>query len=167
MTDERQGDALWDALETMPRDGGIVFRHYSLDPTARRAVFEQVRHVARRRGLMLLLAGPPSQARIWGADGAHGRFSRIKAGTMILSAPVHDGAELRRARHADLIFVSPVFATRSHPGVKGLGMAGFRPLLAQSGKPVIALGGMNARRAERVMKSGAYGWAAIDGLTPR
>jgi thiamine-phosphate pyrophosphorylase len=167
MTDERHGDSLWRALEAMPRDGGVVFRHYSLDPAPRRALFERVKRIARRRGLTLLLAGRPSQARIWGADGAHGRFSRIGAGTMILSAPVHDTAELRDAHHADLIFVSPVFATRSHPGAKGLGIAGFQTLLAQTNKPVIALGGMDARRARRLMTSGAHGWAAIDGLTPR
>src|SRR5439155_26981070 len=30
MTDERQGDGLWAALERMPRGAGVVFRHYSL-----------------------------------------------------------------------------------------------------------------------------------------
>ena len=167
MTDERQGDALWDALAAMPRDGGVVFRHYRLPPAERRALFDRVRRIARRRGLMLLLAGPPALARAWGADGAHGRFSRNGAGTMILSAPAHDAAELRRARHADLVFVSPVFSTRSHPGARGLGLAGFRTLRARATMPVIALGGMNARHARRLRISGAYGWAAIDGLTPR
>lgn len=167
MTDERQGQSLWRALEAMPRDGGVVFRHYGLRPTDRRALFDRVKRITRRRGLMLLLAGPPSQASAWGADGAHGHFSRVAASTMILSAPVHDGIELHHARHADLIFLSPVFATRSHPGAKGLGLAGFRALLPRSGKPVIALGGMDARRARRLMAAGAYGWAAIDGLTPR
>lgn len=166
MTDERQGERLWRALGAMPRNGGIVFRHYGLAPTARRALFDRVRQVARRRGLMLLLAAPPPQARAWGADGAHGRFSRIGAGAMILSASVHDAAELRAARHADLVFVSPVFATRSHPGARPLGLPAFAALCARARMPVIALGGMNARRAKRLKARGAYGWAAIDGLTP-
>ena len=43
MTDERQGDALWSALERLPRGAGVVFRHYSLPAAARRAA---VRHFA-------------------------------------------------------------------------------------------------------------------------
>lgn len=167
MTDERQGDLLWRALDALPRGSGIVFRHYSLSPSARRMLFDRVKRVARRRGLMLLLAGPPSRAAAWGADGAHGRFSRIGAGPMIVSRPVHDAAELRAAHHADIVFISPVFATRSHPGGKVLGLGGFAALLAQAPMPAIALGGLDARRAKRLLAMGAYGWAGIDGLTPQ
>ncbi len=167
MTDERQGDALWCALDALPRGTGVVFRHYSLSPADRRTMFDRVRRIARRRGLTLLLAGSPAQAAAWGADGAHGRFSRIGAGRMLLSAPVHDAAELRAARHADLVFISPVFPTRSHPGGRSLGPARFATLLAQAHMPVIALGGVDAKRAKRLIAMGAHGWAAIDGLTPR
>jgi len=167
MTDERQGDALWRALDALPRGSGIIFRHYSLPAAARRALFDRVRRIAGRRGLTLLLAGPPSRAAAWGADGAHGRFSRVGAGTMLLSAPVHHAAELRAARHADLVFVSPVFPTRSHPGGKTLGLRGFAALLAKADMPVVALGGIDARRGQRLIAMGAYGWAGIDGLTRR
>src|SRR5690348_8595128 len=47
MTDERQGDALWEALERLPRGAGIVFRHYGLSAGERRRLFEQVRKAAR------------------------------------------------------------------------------------------------------------------------
>jgi thiamine-phosphate pyrophosphorylase len=166
MTDERQGEAMWRALDGLPRGSGIVFRHYGLSSVARRALFDRVRRIARRRGLILLLAGPPAQASAWGADGAHGRFSRIGAATMLISTPVHDAAELRAARHADLIFVSPIFPTRSHPGGKVLGPRGFAALLAQARVPVVALGGIDAKRGRRLMAMGACGWAGIDGLTP-
>jgi hypothetical protein len=63
MTDERMGDALWRALERLPRGAGVVFRHYRLPPVERRALFERVRAVARRRGLRLLLGGPERLAR--------------------------------------------------------------------------------------------------------
>ena len=54
MTDERQGDALWSALERLPRGAGIVFRHYTLARRERRLLFDRVRRVARRRGLLLV-----------------------------------------------------------------------------------------------------------------
>src|SRR5690606_18916823 len=74
MTDERIGEAaLLRAVARLPRGAAVVVRHYRLDAAARRALFGAVRRIARRRGLVLLLAGPPAQARCWGAQGHHGR----------------------------------------------------------------------------------------------
>ena len=153
MTDERQGEGLWAALERLPRGGGIVFRHYSLDRPERRALFEKVRAAARRRGLVLLVAGLP----LPGADGVHGR-----RGAGLRSASVHNLRELKAAERAgaDLVFLSPVFATRSHPGAKPLGPRRFALLAHQAKVPVIALGGMDAEKAQ--VLGGAYGWAGID-----
>ena len=67
-----------------------------------------------------------------------------------------------RAR-ASAVLLSPVFATRSHPDGRVLGPVRFRLLAGRSAVPVIALGGMTARRARAL---GASGWAAIDGLAP-
>ena len=162
MTDERQGDALWNALERLPCGAGIVFRHNRLAPTERRALFDRVRRIARRRGLVLLLAGTPQLADAWGADGSHGRGPAREGG--LRSAAVHDLAEIRAAERngADFLFLSPVFVTRSHPGARLLGALGFGRLARRTHLPVIALGGMNARRGRRLERLGAYGWAGID-----
>lgn len=155
MTDERQGESLIDAVARFPEGAGIVFRHYGLAESERRALFDRVRGA--HSGL-LLLAGPAEQARVWGADGSHGRGQ----GSGLRSAPAHDLAEIRAAEAAgaDLVFLSPVFATRSHPGREALGEERFRQLAGQTALPVIALGGMTAARAKSL--SGAYGWAGID-----
>jgi thiamine-phosphate pyrophosphorylase len=63
---------------------------------------------------------------------------------------------------ADLVFVSPVFATRSHPGARALGRTRFRSLVRDCPVPLIALGGMDARNARSL---GTYGWAGIDAWT--
>ena len=65
------------------------------------------------------------------------------------------------ASQADGIFLSPVFATASHPGADTLGVAGFHALARDSSVPVIALGGMNAARARELAWPR---WGAIDGL---
>lgn len=157
MTDERLGDRLFEALSRLPDDGGVVFRHYSLADRARRTLFERVR--AAHPGL-LLLAGPAGLAAAWGADGSHGRGS----GEDLRSAPVHSYAEIRAAERtgAGLLFLSPVFATRSHPEAKSLGLARFAWLARRTALPVIALGGMTEARGRRLASFGAYGWAAID-----
>ena len=156
MTDERQGEGLWRALEMLPRGAGIVFRHYGLPERDRRARFEKVRRVARRRRLMLLLAGGGGR---WRADGRHGG-----RGPGIRSASAHTLGEVRAAEQAGahLLFVSPVFATRSHPGARTLGRVRLGLLARQTRLPVIALGGMDADRARTLRGLGIYGWAGID-----
>jgi thiamine-phosphate pyrophosphorylase len=162
ITDERMGeDGLWSALDRLPRGSGIIFRHYrTLD---RRALFERVRSIARRRGLVLLLAGTPREAVGWRADGAHGRSPHLRASRPLLrTAPAHDARELARRGGAHAVLVSPVFATRSHPSARGLGPLRFGMLAQRARLPLIALGGMNRLRFGRLVPLGAHGWAAID-----
>ena len=156
MTDERLGGGLLAAVARLPEEAGIVFRHYSLPEGERRILFDRVRAAA--RGRLLLLAGPAELAQAWGADGSHGRGP----GEGLRSAPAHDLAEIRAAEAAgaDLIFLSPVFPTSSHPGVQPLRPERFAALACETSLPVIALGGMNAERAKGLV--GAYGWAGID-----
>lgn len=157
MTDERQGEGLWQALEALPSGSGVVFRHYSLAPHERKSVFARLRALANRKRLLLVAAGP----QLLGADGTHGRHPR-KPGKQLKTAPVHGLREIRAAEAAGamLLFLSPVFPTRSHPGAKPLGRVRFAALARQTKLPVIALGGMDERRARSLV--GAYGWAAID-----
>jgi len=80
---------------------------------------------------------------------------------------VHDLAEAEAARTegADYLVVGPVFATASHPGKAPLGVTGLRAIArAAGGVPVIAIGGITVDRVPEVMKSGAYGVAAIRAL---
>ena len=158
MTDERQGDALLDAVARLSAGAGIVFRHYGLPEPERRVLFDRVRAIARANGLTLFLAGSAAQALAWCADGSHGRGR----GFGLRTAPAHDLREIRAAERAgaDLVFLSPVFATRSHPAARPLGAARFRLLTRRTHLPVVALGGMNRARAQTLR--GAYGWAGID-----
>jgi len=156
MTDERQGESLWEALERLPRGAGIVFRHYGLPAVERRRLFARVRKVIRRKRLLLLGA----EMRFLGADGVHNGCGRAAFRT----ASAHNHAELKAAERggAALVFVSPVFATRSHPGGKPLGRVRFGLLARQARIPIIALGGMDSRRWRSLKALGAYGWAGID-----
>jgi thiamine-phosphate pyrophosphorylase len=152
MTDERQGDGLWEALERLPRGSGVVFRHYSLAPAERRRLFDQVRLVARRRRLLLLAGGDGLRG-----DGVHGG-----RGGGFRSASAHNLRELKSAERsgAKLVFLSPAFPTRSHPGARALGAVRFGLVSSQARIPVIALGGVDARKALRLPN--IYGWAGID-----
>jgi thiamine-phosphate pyrophosphorylase len=167
MTDERiADDILLDAVARLPRGSGILFRHYSLKPDKRRELFERVRRLARRRRLVLFLAGSERSAIRWRCDGFHGR-TRRKPTRLLRSAPVHNVPEMRAAERsgAHLLFLSPMFPTRSHPGSVTLGRIGFSRLARQTRLPVIALGGVSEAKARHLGALGAFGWAAIDGLS--
>jgi thiamine-phosphate pyrophosphorylase len=161
MTDERIVD-LRGAIERLPRGSGIVFRHPGLLYDERRALFDEVRLIARRHRHVLLLADTPRLAQAWRADGAHHRSMLKSRG--LRSVAVHSVAEkimALRAR-ADLMFISPVFRTRSHPGQDPLGPVRLALLAGSHRSQTIALGGMNARRAKSLARLKLYGWAAID-----
>jgi thiamine-phosphate pyrophosphorylase len=150
MTDERQGEGLWEALERLPKGAGIVFRHHGLGRGERRRLFERVRKVARQRGLLLLAAGRGLRA-----DGAHGPPRGV-------GRSVHSLRELKTAERsgARLVFLSPAFATRSHPGARPLGPVRFGLIARHARVPVIALGGVDALKARRLPH--IHGWAGID-----
>jgi len=161
LTDPRQGEALWQALERMPRGGGVIFRHYGV--ADRQALFRRVQAIARRRRLVLLLAGPPKLAAAWRADGSYGADRRRQSRRSPVKAiSAHNRSELHAAASsgATMVLLSPVFPTRSHPGARTLGRTRFSALARESKLPVIALGGMDGRRARSLP---AYGWAGIDG----
>lgn len=154
------GDALWNALDRVPRGGGVIFRHYSLDLAARRALYQRVEQVARRRRLVLIAAGTNHLGRR--CAGTHGRIFKQCVG--IKSWPAHhkrDVVAARRAR-ADVILISPVFRTRSHPGKAALGLARAALLARDTAIPAIALGGIKQDTMQSLKTAGFYGWAGID-----
>ena len=167
VSDARNDAALECALARLPRGSGLIFRHYHLPPDERRARFDLLARIARRRGHWIALSGTARQARQWRADAAYGSPASLSRGLALPRlVTAHSMAEIARARRAraEAIVLSPVFATRSHPGRKPLGLLAFRLLARRSGCPAIALGGMNAARAKVL---GSSPWAAIDGLVPK
>jgi thiamine-phosphate pyrophosphorylase len=158
VSDARNDAVLEQALRRLPRGSGLIFRHYHLPPTERRARFGALRRIARARGHLAFLSADARTARAWQADGAYGPAALLAPGPALPRlVTAHALRELRAAR-VDAFVLSPVFATRSHPGGKTLGPLRFRMLARQA--PVIALGGMTARRGARLSTA----WAAIDGL---
>jgi thiamine-phosphate pyrophosphorylase len=151
ISDARNDAVLEQALCRLPRGSGFIYRHYHLPEAERRARFDRLLRIARSNGHLVALAGNRAQARRWRADLAYG-----SAGQLV---PIHSLRELRRAHRGEAVLLSPVFPTRSHPGGKVLGPLRWRLIAAHAKVPVIALGGMNPRRARRLK---AAHWAGID-----
>ncbi|MCO4090798.1 MAG: thiamine phosphate synthase [Sphingorhabdus sp.] len=163
MTDARFGDDQLRAIQHLPARSGVVFRHYDLATQQRRILFAQVLRICRRRGHILLLAGDARTALRWHADGFHQR-SRGHTG-LLHSAPVHNAREIADVKRSrpDLLFLSPLFDTNSHPGARPLGPLMFLRLAKLAGpKRIIALGGMTRQSANMLGPRMIHGWAAID-----
>jgi len=166
LSDVRNDAALEAALARLPRGSGFIYRHYHLPPEARAARYYALAKLARRRGHCVILADSAQTASEWGADGSYGAPRALdprRAGLLRLAA-AHSLREIGDANRAgaDAVLLSPVFPTRSHPGARALGPLRFRLLAALSDAPVIALGGMTQKRADRLQWPH---WAAIDGLS--
>lgn len=160
MSDARNDAVLATALRRLPRGSGLIFRHYHLSKGERRARFAALRRIARQRGHLAFLSGDTRMARAWKADGAYGPAALLASGPALPRlVTAHSLRDLRG--RADAFVLSPVFPTRSHPGGAMLGTARFRLLASQAAGPVIALGGMTAKRAVKLRTA----WAAIDGLS--
>jgi thiamine-phosphate pyrophosphorylase len=162
ISDARNDAGLERALARLPRGSGLVFRHYHLAPTERRARFERLRRIAKRHGHCIFLSADARTARAWRADGAYGSAQSLATGPALPRLVTAHSVREMRATRADAVMLSPVFATRSHPGAESLGSVRFRLLARLAAVPVIALGGMTARSAAAYK---LQRWAAIDGLS--
>jgi thiamine-phosphate pyrophosphorylase len=158
MTDERAD--LWAAVRRLPPGAGVVFRHHATDAAERRRLFARLRRTTRAKRLVLVRAGTMP---LRGEMGVHGRHGRG-----LMTWPAHDRGEALAGRHAGaaLLFVSPVYPTRSHPGAPALGPAQSARLGRGLGVGLIALGGMDPRRFRTLRRLGFTGWAAIDAWSP-
>lgn len=171
MTDARLDGQLHRAIAALPPRSGIIVRHDHLKPRDRHALFLTVRRKAQARGIMVFLAGNAVAAKRWGADGVHLRAHPVRQAEQArkmglkISTPVHDRHQAVQARAAkvDAALISPVFATRSHPDARAIGVAGFARLAKMMPSVhALALGGMTNARFTRLRGHGADGWAAID-----
>lgn len=166
ISDERNDAVLEDALRRLPRGSGFIYRHYHLPPAERIARYWQMERVAHARDHMVILADSAMTAREWGADGIYGAPLALYPTNcdLITLATAHNAHEIAAAnrKRADAVLLSPAFPTASHPGAPHLGPVRFRMLARLAQMPVIALGGMDQRTADRLQWPL---WAAIDGLS--
>lgn len=166
-------------------NAGVVIRER--DEAKRRALAFALTPLCRRRRVALLVANDARLARAVGAAGVHlseeiarhgllsplalaRKGSRLRS-RAILSIAAHSAGALARAiaLGADIVLLSPAFATPSHPDAKPIGPIRFA-LMARAARrrhadlSVFALGGVSDANAQRLMRAGADGFAAIGAL---
>jgi thiamine-phosphate pyrophosphorylase len=146
---------------------GVVFRHDAV--ADRLALGQRLAALCRERRLALSVAGDWRVAAALRA-GMHVRGGRrpgvAPRHMKILTSSGHGVAELLRARRrgAGCVFLSPAFATRSHPGAQALGPVRWG-LIARRGGGAAALGGVDGRSVRRLPRLWCRGAGAIGALS--
>jgi thiamine-phosphate pyrophosphorylase len=163
MTDDRDAD--WAAAaRRLPYGSVVVMR--ARDAKRRRALAEELCGLA-----TLLIADDPALAQSVGAAGLHLPERRMKEALhwrthhpdWIITSSAHSLKALMGAHILDAVFLSPVFATASHPGAGPLTPPRAALIASRSPVPVYALGGVTARNAA-LLAPAFSGIAAIGSL---
>jgi thiamine-phosphate pyrophosphorylase len=165
--DDRLPDPLG-AVRALPRGSMVVARARRSD--AREHLARAILDIARTRYLFVLIADDAALAARLGADGLH--LPEAKAHEAAHWRALHSNWLITVSSHgsvcvpdaANAVFLSNVFATRSHAGREGLGPLRAATFAAQIRKPVYALGGIDAQNALRLPRVFA-GIAAIGALS--
>jgi thiamine-phosphate pyrophosphorylase len=133
----------------------VIFRHDALAPEGRSLLARRTRDRVHERGHLFLMARGDME----GADGAHA----AGPGEGIRTAPCHGIDELAEANGwADAAFLSPLFATRSHPGKPPLTRREATAMAQASRTPLFGLGGMNEVTSRLLEGAPFYGFGAIE-----
>jgi 8-oxo-dGTP diphosphatase len=106
----------------------------------------------------------------WPTSGLHWTEARLGAAQEPPARPFgvscHSPASLQRAAQlqARYAFLSPLFATATHPDAEALGGERFAEWVAPAALPVIALGGLRPERVAAARQAGAQGIAVLSGI---
>lgn len=157
-------------VSKLPKNAVVIIREYDLPKNEREIFATKIAKLARARGLKSLVGKDLALARKIKADGVH--FSDfdlvIRRGSKknLLSISCHNYKSFLRAQRLkpDLIFISPIFPTTSHPDAKALGLRYLAKIVAKNQKrlPIYALGGVNLKNLKSLAKLGIVGFGAIN-----
>ena len=143
----------------------IQLREKAPSEAARRRLAAEVAARCREHGARLLLNGHPGLARELHV-GAHLSSAQLmdceaRPDLEWVGASCHDPAELARAAELDLdlVVLSPVLPTASHPGAETLGWARVADWLGDYPLPAYALGGLGLDDLATARAHGAHGVA--------
>ena len=170
MTDDQRAVDWLAAVAALPRSSAVIVRHR--DGAQRERLARQLRPLCRARGVALLVADDAALAVRVGADGVHlperyvAKLPGVRARNKrwLITCAAHNAAAVRRSRalRADAVFVSPVFATASHPERAGLGVVRFAALTAERAR-IYALGGVDTKTIRRLSAHRIVGIGLIGG----
>lgn len=175
-TDRKRCDDLKKIVKNLPKNSAIIFREYDLNKAKRQELALEIFAICKNFGHKFLIGKDLELARAIKADGIHFSdldfchnyfFAQKNKKKFIISLACHSLKSLAIAQKsaADIIFLTPIFVTKSHKNTKILGLKNLEKACQISLKPVFALGGVNEKNIAKIARCGAFGFGAIELLT--
>jgi thiamine-phosphate pyrophosphorylase len=158
------------AMQALPAGSGFIFRHYN-DPD-REETAARLRPLAGSANIVFIVAADLDLALRVKADGCHMPEHKLKelvlCGTKFAfntgAAHSREGLEAAKRHGANAALLSPIFATKSHPGGEVLGPKLAKTLAKAAALPVYALGGISTQTAADLTGGSFAGIAGIAGI---
>lgn len=170
MTDDRRTADWVAAVAALPSGSAVIVRHRNAGERERLA--RLLRPICGARRVTLLVADDAALAQRIRADGVHvperqlGKLPGIRSRNTrwLVTCSAHGAAAVRRAVRlgVDAAFISPVFATASHPERRALGVTRLAALIGGCGA-VYALGGVEPKTVRRLAAHRIVGIGLIGG----
>jgi thiamine-phosphate pyrophosphorylase len=158
-------------IATLPAGAGVIYRAFGAADALETA--KRLRRLTRARGLVLLVGADERLATLARADGVHlpermlSRAPRLRMRhpRWLITGAAHGPDALANCDRAglDAALVSAVFPSRSPSAGAPIGTLKLARMARSARTPVIALGGVTIKTAPRLISTGAYGLAAVDG----
>ena len=144
----------------------IQVREKSMPPGELEDFARKVVEIARPLGSKVLINSDAGLAQRIGADGVHLTAAQVleikqRPDVSLIGASAHNRDELEAAAAlgCDFAVLGPVQATRSHPGVEGMGWLRFAEIARDTPIPVYAIGGLAPNDDAIAIRNGAHGLA--------
>ncbi len=161
----------------MPKNSAVIFREYDLILSEREKLAREIFAICKKYHHKFIVGKNLDLARKLRADGVHfsdndklplqilNRKNFTKG--FIFSFACHKLASVLKIKNlaVDVIFISPIFASKSHEGAKNLGIFNIRKIVKTTNKPIFALGGINKNNFKLLQKLGIQGFGAIEYFT--
>ncbi len=168
--DDRVADPVA-VVGTLPPGSVVIARSRAANRVPK--LVAALRPICRARGVFLLAATDIRAARALDVDGVHlSEVAVRRAGRSMLSFPTnwlvtaaaHSPAAVKCAARlgADIVLISPVFPTDSHPGATTLGVYGYRRLAQLVPDRACPLGGITPQTLKRLYGAPVAAVAGID-----
>ncbi len=173
-TDRKRCGDLKLAIKNLPKNSAVIFREYDLESKEREKLAREIIKACRAKNHKIIIGKDLALARKLRADGVHFSdrdklplqiFNRQnQPQKFIFSFACHNFLSVLKSRQlkADLVFISPIFTTKSHLNAEPLGLGRLSRIIRISKIPVFALGGVNEKNIHTLQKLGAQGFGGIE-----
>lgn len=152
---------------------GVVLRERDAS-TARQERLIRAVEPLRARGVRVLVSRRLDLARAYGLDGVHlaadaAPIAEARAWLgpdAVIGYSAHSEEDARAAAEqgASFVTLSPIYSTDSKPGARGQGLDWLADAIRELPIPALGLGGVTPERTRGILKTGAWGVAAVSAI---